>query len=150
VDAFGAIVDAADLDGDDMADIVVAAPGREDALGRVFIVRGADTGYARGGNVAISPKSVGPEYAQAESQFGAALSILRLTDPDRFDLAVAMGGEADRAASGDGSLGRAATVIPDIGSMLDGQRPGARQLPGLDEIQAGGKGRIRFARPPEH
>jgi len=60
-----------------------------------------------------------------------------------------MGGEADRAADGDGSLGRAVLVIPDLGSVLEGRRRTARQLPGLSEIDAGDTGRIRLARPPD-
>ena len=95
-DRFGAAIAVADLDGDSYADIVVGAPGEDEAAGRVIVVRGSRN---------AQPNVAGPGYSQATPgvpgsltaghQFGAAVALLDADgDGRRPDLLVTAPGAA--------------------------------------------------------
>jgi tRNA A-37 threonylcarbamoyl transferase component Bud32 len=88
-DEFGAAVAARDLDADGFAEIVVGVPGKDDAAGRVVVLRGARNGHAAGGALTYGPNTPGvPGNPRPDMRFGADLSVLD-TDADRAqDLAV--------------------------------------------------------------
>lgn len=92
-DQFGAAVQAGDVDGDGFADMVVGAPGADVDSGRVTVIRGGRQGYDATGSSAIEF-----ERFRTGARLGAALALLRLTDPDRLDLVLTVPG-ADRLAA---------------------------------------------------
>ena len=148
-DEFGAVVDAGQLDGDRFGDMVVAAPNADDELGRVLIIRGGPSGYARKGSqpVSLEPSSVGIEDAPQRAQFGSTLALVRSSRSKGFELAIVMRGLALEAAREGGTLEGTVVVLPDVGSLLGGGSVDAVDLPGLDLISAGSD-RIRLGRPP--
>jgi FG-GAP repeat len=94
-DRFGYSVAVGRLDGDRYADIVVGAPGEDQSVGRVTIIRGARSGYARTGNSTLERGSGGmPGPAAQHETFGASLSLLDVNGDHRLDLAVGAPGVA--------------------------------------------------------
>ena len=81
-DRFGASVAVGKLDNDRYADVVVGAPGENNQRGRVTIIRGGPTGYAREGS-----RSFGSSKRR-DRDFGAAVGLLDFNGDDRLDLAV--------------------------------------------------------------
>jgi hypothetical protein len=150
-DEFGAVVDAGHLDDDQFGDMVVAMPGKNRRRGRVLIIPGGRSGYARGENrsQSITPASIGVDNAGRGAEFGATLALIRSSAKRRFDLAIVMQGLVRQAAKGGDTLEEAVVVVPDVGSLLDGDSANADKLPGLDDIDVGTKARIRLGRPPE-
>ncbi len=91
-DRFGHAVEAGDVDGDRVADIVVAAPG-DGGQGRVTVIRGARALRARASAYALPVDAV-------EGNLGGSLSLLDLDGDGLDDLVVAR----ENAPSGDEAL----------------------------------------------
>jgi Protein kinase domain/FG-GAP-like repeat/FG-GAP repeat len=88
-DWFGFAVDAADMDGDGYADMVVGVPGEDDDEGAVLVIRGGENGYAARGHDGFSreEETIPGEPIPGE-QFGWTLAITRLPGDDQPDLVV--------------------------------------------------------------
>ncbi len=88
-DDFGAAVAARDLGDDRFAEVVVGVPGKDDAAGRVVVLRGAADGHAAAGGLSYGPSTPGvPGNPRPAMRFGADLALLD-TDADGVqDLAV--------------------------------------------------------------
>jgi hypothetical protein len=80
-DAFGHVVEAGDVDGDRLADILVGAPGDRGEAGTVVVIRGAESGHATSGNTRIT-KGAEPH------RFGSTLALLDLAGDPPGGLAV--------------------------------------------------------------
>jgi Protein kinase domain/FG-GAP-like repeat/FG-GAP repeat len=92
-DAFGATVDAGDVDGDGYADVVIGAPGENLSAGSIVIVRGGRLGFAVAGHTAFSQNMPGvPGTQQPGHAFGESLALMRLSGRSRPDLVVAAPG----------------------------------------------------------
>jgi serine/threonine protein kinase len=103
-DQFGAGVDAGDLDGDDYADVVVAAPGEDEAgsddvalldVGSVSVLRGARHGMAVSSNARFFPTHGIGRDLTAHDETGWSVAVLDVTGDKRPDLAISIRG-ADR------------------------------------------------------
>jgi hypothetical protein len=93
-DEFGAVVEAGDVDSDGFADMIVAATREDGGAGQVTVIRGHRDGYARVANVDFDQDSPSvPGRAAPDREFGSTISVLRLSDDDRPDVAVAARGE---------------------------------------------------------
>jgi hypothetical protein len=84
-DEFGHDVDVGDVDGDGLADIIVAAHGDEGGTGTVTVIRGARSGYAK--SAAYMLEAPGKD----EGYLGGSVALLDLDDDeeDLLDLVVA-------------------------------------------------------------
>jgi hypothetical protein len=84
-DQFGHDVAAGDVDGDGLADIVVAAHGDDGGTGTVTVIRGAKSGYAK--SAAYMLEAPGTD----EGYLGGSVALLDLDDDeeDLLDLVVA-------------------------------------------------------------
>ena len=138
-DRFGAVVEAADMDSDGFAEMIVAAVGEDDSAGRVTVVRGGRSGYATTGHSAFGQDSRGvPGRSAPGVEFGSTLTALRLSDDRRLDVAIAVRGEAadDRVMV---VLGGAGVFTPDETEtqILSGAGK---------QVRDPRAGRIRFAR----
>jgi tRNA A-37 threonylcarbamoyl transferase component Bud32 len=93
-DGFGAGVEAGDVDGDGLADMIVTAAGENEGAGRVTVIRGGRDGIASTGNSYFDQafRAV-PGQAAPGRQFGSRISLLELTGDGRLDLVVAVMGE---------------------------------------------------------
>jgi hypothetical protein len=92
-DAFGFSVDAGDLDADGYADMVVGAPGEDEAAGGFLVIRGGRSGRALTGSTKFNrewPKIPGDPVPG--ENLGRSLAIVRLPGDDRPDLAVLASG----------------------------------------------------------
>ncbi len=97
-DQFGGVVEAAELDGDDYADMIVAAAGEDEAAGLIMVIRGGSDGIAATGHSQFDQDHVDvPGQARAGREFGSTLAALELSGDGRLDLAVAIRGERSRA-----------------------------------------------------
>jgi hypothetical protein len=118
-DHFGAGVEAGDLDGNGIPDIVVSAPGEDDGTGRVTVIRGSSDGFAK-----LSTAVIGDGDAPGR-QFGFRIALLDLTQADAPDTVVVSGGAhafADAVtvltSPGDGKVD--ALRLQGLGGLLDG------------------------------
>ena len=139
-DRFGAVVEAADLDSDGKAEMIVAAIGEDDAAGRVTVLRGGRSGYATTGHDTFGQDSRNvPGAAAPDRQFGSTLTALRLSDDRRMDLAVAARGEATADDRVMVVVGGPGVFSPDETEtqILDGA---------AEQVDAPPGGRIRLAR----
>jgi len=97
-DEFGGTLDAGDVDDDDYADMIVGAPGEENEAGAVTVIRGAPDGWARNGNSVFGRSQPGvPGDPAPGDLFGWSVALVSVSDDDRLDLAVIVGGD-DRLA----------------------------------------------------
>ena len=94
-DLFGAGVDAGDLDGDGYADIVVSAPGEDEAdedgvlvsdVGSVSVLRGARSGMAVAGNTRFYATSGIPGELTANDATGWSVGVLDVSGDKRPDV----------------------------------------------------------------
>jgi tRNA A-37 threonylcarbamoyl transferase component Bud32 len=94
-DGFGAGLGLADVDRDGFSDLVVSAPGEDDASGRVTLIFGGAEGHAAGGGREYVEGMRGvPGTKRAGRRFGAALTVLDTDDDRRPELVVtAPGGD---------------------------------------------------------
>jgi hypothetical protein len=112
-DEFGAALAVADVDRDGFADMVVAAPGEDNASGRVTFLRGGRGGHAARGDHFYEQRWIGfprsklspsrreaPGVKTPGARFGAALTLLETNGDGRPDLTLAVPG----AARGAGAL----------------------------------------------
>ena len=81
-DEFGHSVIAADIDGDKLAEVIVAARGDEDGAGSVTVIRGGGKAFEESRGVQLE------RVAPPEAQFGASLSLLDVDDDGRPELFV--------------------------------------------------------------
>jgi Caspase domain/FG-GAP repeat len=115
-DRFGHAVDAGDVDGDNVADIVVAAPTDEDGAGSVTIIRGTRTPRSRAAAYSLDVDE------GVEGELGGSISLLDLDGDRRVDIVVAR----EHATSGDDAL---------VAYMREGNRFGPSvELTGLDGL----------------
>jgi hypothetical protein len=114
-DEFGHDVEAGDVDGDGLADIIVGARWHGER-GAVAVIRGARSGFARSGSFQLEHD---PELGRG---LGEALSLLDLDGDGRLDLVAGVGG----AASAD-------EAIEVFMGSPDGLQPG-RGLGGLSDL----------------
>ena len=93
-DEFGGTLDAGDVDDDGFADMIVGAPGEENEAGAVTVIRGGRNGYARNGNSVFGRSQPDvPGDAAPGDLFGWSVALVSVSDDDRLDLAVIVGGE---------------------------------------------------------
>jgi hypothetical protein len=91
-DAFGAAVDAGDLDDDGCADIVVSAPGENLNEGALTVVRGGREGIARTGHAGFAIGVGLPGRAVPGRRLGWSLAVLDLSGDKRPDVATTIRG----------------------------------------------------------
>ena len=119
-DRFGHAVEAGDVDGDRVADIVIAAPGDEGPAGpairgRVTVIRGSPSVQSR-------PRAYRLAADGVEGDLGGSLSLLDLDGDGLDDLVVAR----ENATSGDDAV---------VAHMREGNRLGPSvRLTGLDSL----------------
>ena len=93
-DEFGAVVEAGDVDSDGFADIIVGATREDGGAGQVTVIRGHRDGIARVANVDFDQDSPNvPGRAGPDREFGSTIAVLRLSDDNRPDVALAARGE---------------------------------------------------------
>jgi hypothetical protein len=128
-DAFGATLDAGDVDGDGYADVVVGAPGENLSAGSIVIVRGGRRGFAVAGHTAFSQNMPGvPGTPQPGRAFGESLALMRVRGRARPDLVVGAPGPRPEDArvfvinaSGPGLFApgeRKITVLGGVGGLV--------------------------------
>jgi predicted Ser/Thr protein kinase len=91
-DAFGAGVDAGDLDGDGYADIVVSAPGEDQQQGAITVIRGGRDGIARTGNAGFSRGDGVPGTGVPGEALGWSVAVMNVSGDKRPEVAVAVRG----------------------------------------------------------
>lgn len=93
-DRFGDSVAVGRLDGDRYADLVVGAPGEDRSAGRVTVIRGGSSGFARAGHRTLGQDTAGvPGVRESGDEFGAAVTLLDGSGDRTPDLAVGAPGE---------------------------------------------------------
>ena len=93
-DEFGAVVEAGDVDSDGFADIIVGATREDGGAGQVTVIRGHREGIARVANVDFDQDSPNvPGRAGPDREFGSTIAVLRLSNDDRPDVALAARGQ---------------------------------------------------------
>ena len=138
-DLFGTTVDAGHLDGDDYADIVVAAPGDESGRGAVTIIRGGLEGYARGGNTRFRVGHGLPGDPDSAAEVGGTVAVVDVSGDARLDVVV--------AAEGADSLADAVLIIEGAaGAFAPGERDVRRPLADGPSVPEPAIERIRLAR----
>jgi hypothetical protein len=125
-DGFGSSLAIADLDRDSYADIVTGAPDENEGAGRVTIVYGGPSGYAKRGTIVSDLGEGGEGAPERGDRFGSALALLDTDGDNRLDLAVAQPGE-DRGAGAvtvlrgeNGAFGAASAVLVDLAAFRPG------------------------------
>jgi tRNA A-37 threonylcarbamoyl transferase component Bud32 len=97
-DAFGSVVEAGHVDGDDFADIVVGAAGENERAGRITVIRGGREGIASTGSSPFDQDHPDvPGRAAPGERFGSTMALLELSRERGLDLAVAVRGERSRS-----------------------------------------------------
>jgi hypothetical protein len=139
-DEFGGVVEAGDVDGDGLADMIVAATRENDGAGAITVIRGARDGYASTGNSQFDQDSAGvPGSAQPDAEFGSTLTLLNLTRDRRLDLAV--------AAQGDDRADERVMVVQGGSGVFAPDETETSTLPDVaGQVNAPQGGRIRLAR----
>jgi hypothetical protein len=139
-DEFGAVVEAGDVDSDGFADIIVAAVREDGGAGQVTVIRGGRDGYARVANVDFDQDSANvPGRAGPDREFGSTIAVLRLSDDDRPDVAVAARGESSEDAR--------VMVVRGSPGVFSPTETRTRTLEGVASlVDAPPGGRIRLAR----
>ena len=140
-DEFGAVVEAADVDGDGKAELIVAAPREDEGAGRVIVIRGGHDGYARTGHSSFDQdKRSVPGDAEPDREFGSTLAVLRVVGDHRPDLAL--------AARGEDSADERVMVVQGGPGLFDPDETKTFTLAGVAPlVDAPPGGRIRLARP---
>ncbi len=93
-DRFGAAVALTDVDRDGHLDLVVGAPGEDQASGRITILRGSAQGVSPRGAVTLDQASPEiPGRSEAGDQFGAQVAALDVNGDGRKDLVIGSPGE---------------------------------------------------------
>ena len=93
-DQFGFALASGDFNGDDRADLAIAAPGENDGAGVVHALYGSATGLSAIGSQLWSQDTPGVAGgAQPDDQFGFALAAGDFNGDGRGDLAIAAAGE---------------------------------------------------------
>jgi hypothetical protein len=85
-DEFGHDVIAADIDGDHLAEVIVAARSDDGGAGSVTVIRGDASEFGGSGGVLLEPPD------RASGQLGATLSLLDIDDDNRLELFVGVKG----------------------------------------------------------
>ncbi len=74
--------------------MIVGAPGEQTKTGAVTVIRGAPDGWARNGNSVFGRSQPDvPGDAAPGDLFGWSVALVSVSDDDRLDLAVIVGGE---------------------------------------------------------
>jgi hypothetical protein len=82
------------VDADGFADIIVGAVREDAGAGQVTVIRGGRDVYARVANVDFDQDlQAVPGSAAPDREFGSTIAVLRLSDDDRPDVALAARGE---------------------------------------------------------
>jgi hypothetical protein len=133
-------VETGDVDSDGYAEIIVAAVRENEGAGRVTVIRGHRTGYARGGHSAFDQDypSV-PGQAAPDREFGSTLAVLRLSPDRRPDVAL--------AARGEDSADERVMVVKGGPGLFAPDETSTTTLEGVaSEVHAPPGGRIRLAK----
>jgi len=123
---FPASVDAGPIDGDRYADIVVGAPGHDQAAGAVAVIRGGPDGFADGGH-----RLIWSEVSDQDDRLGTQLAMLSLEG---------RGEGLDVAAAAEGAGFDTAVQVLRGGEFVE--------LPGLNGAAQGSAASIRVGRTP--
>lgn len=105
-DAFGAAMATGDFNGDGYADLAVAAPGKADRAGVVYVLAGSGQGLGRGRSYSAAqaggaPSTLGPLPG---AEFGASLAAGDFNGDGFSDLAIAAPSEASGEGATPGAL----------------------------------------------
>jgi hypothetical protein len=128
------------VDSDGFADIIVAAVREDDGAGQVTVIRGHRDGYARVANQDFDQDSANvPGRAGPDREFGSTIAVLRLSDDDLPDVALAARGESSEDAR--------VMVVRGSPGVFSPTETRTRTLEGVASlVDARPGGRIRLAR----
>jgi hypothetical protein len=138
-DEFGAVVEAAAMDSDGYADMIVAAVRENEGAGTVTVIRGGRDGVARFGHSTFDQDFPGvPGKAEPGREFGSTLAVLQLSGDRRPDVAL--------AARGEDSADERVMIIHGGPGMFAPDETETRTLAGVaSQVDAPPGGRIRLA-----
>jgi FG-GAP repeat len=118
-DSFGEALTAGDFNGDSRADLAVGVPGENRLAGVAQVLYGSPTGLTAAGSQLWSQDSPGiAGLAEADDQFGSALTGGDFNGDGRADLAIGALGENNFAGVVHALYGTAASGLTASGSQL--------------------------------